>query len=977
MTHIDNRLSRESWRHAAFVAAGYLLFFGLLFGPVVFSGHVLAPGDGISYFLPHFYSRTFFWDASIWSGFPAVADPQRMFWYPPACLLSLIPGGWDFFIISAYVLAGSFTYGYVFSLTRSRLAAAISGLTYGVSGFMIAHIGHAAVVHTVAWLPLIVWSYWELSRCRRFNKFWFSTATVAVGCAALAGHAQMFAYVVLLTALFVVTQRPNHQITRRRYYLRCGFSLIIGIGVAAIQFAPTIELMPHTLRAMLTFEEFVAYQLPLRQLPMLLFPFLYGGSPASFYATPYFGAWPSSADGWGASELTGYVGLLPLVLAAIGFAVNKQKLVVWFWAAVAVIAVLLALGEATPLAFISYHLPIFNKFRAPARHFFAFAFAVSVLTGVGTESFIKGFVTQRLLWRTVAIALAVFVLCLLSLQLMSGKINELAMQRLGHGITLNPVSNPSLCVPALILVAGLCSLILWRFRRTSRLRMALVLLLLLVDLLSFARFYEWSYRSPYLSYLSPPAAAKNFQSQLAQTYQRVLPVRGGLGRVSELPPDLSKLWNIPSATGYGPFVLTRLNQLLSMPPHGSVDDTWQEPSNQSLDLLAVRYVLLPESESDLPTQSDERGLRWSTRDFSNTIGPGCAAANPLSAEIELEQPRRATRLGLVGTLACSVEVPNGTEFAQVTVTNATGQAQVLSLRAGEHFSEWAWDCSDVKPAMKHQRAVVFSSRQVERGAIRCDAHDYVALLPLTRAEDIKKISVKWTGPPATFALRKVTAIDDERKISQPIVPSRPPVNDTARWRLVGKIDHSNSGYSAEVKAEDVGSSLIYENTRVRPRAWLVSEVLNVSEQDALAAVRSSKLSDGRTVDLSQVALVEETAPLIEPGSSTNKGSVRVKSLTNNVMEVEVSSPSAAFLVTSDTYYPGWNASVDGQETRIYPTNFLLRGVVVPGGNHLVRFEFRPPGFYRGALVSVLSLLLLAGIFIRRSDKGKEPASQAN
>ncbi|HSE32725.1 MAG TPA: YfhO family protein [Pyrinomonadaceae bacterium] len=964
MTTIDNRLSRESLRHALFVAAGYLSFFLLFFAPVVFSRHVLAPGDGISYFLPHFYSRTLFWDASIWSGFPAVGDAPRMFWYPPALILSLIPRAWDLFIISAYVLAASFTYGYIFSVTRSRLAATISGLTYGLCGFMIAHIGHAAVVHTVAWLPLIVWSYWELSKSGRISRFWFATGTVGVACAALAGHAQMFGYVVLLSAFFALVQQPGEQITRLRYYVTCGSTLVVGIGLAAIQIAPTIELMPHTLRANLTFEEFVAYQLPLRQLPMLLFPFLYGGSPASFYATPYFGGWPSSADGWGASELTGYVGLLPLVLASIGFVVNRQKLLVWFWVGIAALAVLLAIGESTPLAWLTYHLPVLNKFRAPARHFFAFGFAVSVLAGFGVASISKGFVTRRLLWRTSAIAFGILIACLLALQLLAGKINELAIQRLEHAITLNPFRNPSLFVPVLLFLGGVASLIVWRRLRISKLRIVLVLLFLLLDLSSFAWFYEWRYRSPYTAYLQPPKAFTSYRSQLDETHQRVLPVRGGLGRVSELPPDLSKLWAIPSATGYGPFVLTRLNQLLSMPPHGSVDDTWQEPANQSLDLLAVRYVLLPESETDLPTQTDERGLRWSTRDFSSTIGPGCAPTNPLSTDVELEQPRRATRLGIVGTLGCSVELANGSEFAQVSVTNTAGQSEAISLRAGQHFSEWAWDCSDVKPSMKHDRAVVFSSRQVERGPIRCDAHDYVALLPLTGAQEIKKISVKWTGPPATFALRKMTTIDDERRVSQPVAPSRSTVQDTARWRLVAKIDQSNGGYGAEVKSEDVGSSLVYENTRVRPRAWLVSEVMQVNEQDALAAMRTSKLSDGRTVDLSRVALVEETVPVVASASSDNKGTARVKSLTNDVMEVEVSSPAAAFLVTSDTYYPGWNASIEGQETLIYRTNFLLRGVAVPAGNHLVRFEFRPPGFYRGALLSVLSLVLLIGLCVR-------------
>jgi len=220
-----------------------------------------------------------------------------------------------------------------------------------------------------------------------------------------------------------------------------------------------LELTPQTLRAALTFKEFVAYEVPLRQLPMLIFPFLYGGAPASFYATPYFGAWPSSADGWGANELTCYVGLLPLMLAALGFVSNRRRIIAWFWVAVAVIGLLLVIGESTPLAVITYHLPIHNKFRAPARHFFGFAFAVSVLAGVGAATFLNGGVTRRMLLRTVSIAAIVMLSVVLVLQIGSGKISELATQHISHDISLNPITNPSLLIPLLVFLFAVGTLL--------------------------------------------------------------------------------------------------------------------------------------------------------------------------------------------------------------------------------------------------------------------------------------------------------------------------------------------------------------------------------------------------------------------------------------------------------------------------------------------------------------------------------------
>ena len=81
------------------------------------------------------------------------------------------------------------------------------------------------------------------------------------------------------------------------------------------------------------------------------------------------------------------------------------------------------------------------------------------------------------------------------------------------------------------------------------------------------------------------------------------------------------------------------------------------------------------------------------------------------------------------------------------------------------------------------------------------------------------------------------------------------------------------------------------------------------------------------------------------------------------MEVHTSSKIANFLVTSDVYYPGWQARIDGKETVLYRADYALRGVVVPAGDHVVFFEYKPRSFRLGALISLLSLLALAAVFL--------------
>ena len=71
------------------------------------------------------------------------------------------------------------------------------------------------------------------------------------------------------------------------------------------------------------------------------------------------------------------------------------------------------------------------------------------------------------------------------------------------------------------------------------------------------------------------------------------------------------------------------------------------------------------------------------------------------------------------------------------------------------------------------------------------------------------------------------------------------------------------------------------------------------------------------------------------------------------------------LVASEMYYPGWRAYVDGVETPIVRTNYVFRGVVVPSGQHVVRFAYLPSSVLTGAAVSSLALIV-AGLLLYRS-----------
>jgi uncharacterized membrane protein YfhO len=69
-------------------------------------------------------------------------------------------------------------------------------------------------------------------------------------------------------------------------------------------------------------------------------------------------------------------------------------------------------------------------------------------------------------------------------------------------------------------------------------------------------------------------------------------------------------------------------------------------------------------------------------------------------------------------------------------------------------------------------------------------------------------------------------------------------------------------------------------------------------------------------------------------------------------------------------YPGWVATLDGARTSIHQTDFLLRGVFVPAGKHNVEMSYKAPGARNGAIIALLTTLLIGVAIIRENRRRK-------
>jgi uncharacterized membrane protein YfhO len=115
-------------------------------------------------------------------------------------------------------------------------------------------------------------------------------------------------------------------------------------------------------------------------------------------------------------------------------------------------------------------------------------------------------------------------------------------------------------------------------------------------------------------------------------------------------------------------------------------------------------------------------------------------------------------------------------------------------------------------------------------------------------------------------------------------------------------------------------------------------------------------------DPKQSVILDAMPPNYQQNAITG-GNVEVLHYTTNQAQMKVTTTRDAILVFSDSYYPGWVADIDGTETTIYRANITQRAVVVPAGEHQVKFRFRPVTVIAGSCVSLASLLLLLGCFL--------------
>ncbi|HEX67782.1 MAG TPA: hypothetical protein ENG13_01795 [bacterium] len=149
------------------------------------------------------------------------------------------------------------------------------------------------------------------------------------------------------------------------------------------------------------------------------------------------------------------------------------------------------------------------------------------------------------------------------------------------------------------------------------------------------------------------------------------------------------------------------------------------------------------------------------------------------------------------------------------------------------------------------------------------------------------------------------------------------------------------------------SLFIYENPSFLPRAFVVYRGKKIEgDKETLAYMLSDKFNPAR-----EAVFSEEGIPVLS-SSSSSYTPARILSYSHGRIEVEVEISEEGYLVLSDLYYPGWEVWVDGEKTKIFQVDYLLRGVFLSPGKHHIVFLFNSFAFRCGARVSLIALSVI-------------------
>ena len=874
-------------------------------------------GDGqIDYLPSRVFSAEMFragalplWDPHIFSGMSHVAIVQTAPFYPLNIILYvLLPSTVAFnvaMVLHVLLLLG-FSHAYFRLLTARDEAAWLGGVAFTFSGFLLLHLEATGMFNSAAWIAPLFYCVEKWIRTRQWR--FCAWGGVCLAFQLLAGWPQM----VLLSAIYVaiyflcaLRQQP------RRIQLVAGLLLmgVLSAGLGGIELLPTMEFKPYSNLAVLTYSHFLSNSVAPQTFVTLLFPYLLGADYVTHHAVPWLG--PAQM-----AVTASYMGILPLMLGVAALAFWRTSRQVRFAACSSILAAFLACVGFTPLAPLLYRLPVYNFFRDHRVNLIFLAFSVATLTTclAGHLHELSPALRRRL---ARAVPLGVFisgVFLLIWIRAIVGSTNQ-------HIAPLHPqwlwrlhqsmhFGNHDMIIAwGTILLAGV---LFWKWMKQpeSTVIARLAIIFVLADLLWFGLTDQPHFSRGHANAAEQTIIERARSAAAGQPFRTMSLVRDG----AFISPNLNEIAGVDDIYGYSALVPRQYADLLPVSvfeqPH------WRElmANNTVLSLLNTRFLFASGEEA----KQMESMFGGPTPAATFDGREGTSAQNILNPE-GWSALKSGERLDVSNPFRCS-DPPCGMQQGGLALQRNSVYELRFTVAVGNQVSDlnvviarhnW-W-----QPLRSYTAANVQISRKPT---------------PYT--------NIYVTGPEDEF-------IDLRFSTSEP-VPVH--VSEVSLARVGGL----PSGHYHELANRD--GIFLVENLNALPRAFFVSQVARVADyQEA----RNRLWDPIDTFDPRREALVEGTGNEEVLGA----GSVGKIDYSPNRVHLNLTCPSRCFLVLTDLYLPGWQATIDGSATPIYRTDAVLRGIFVTAGIHHVEFRYRPKSIVFGLwsmLISIVVIVFLTG-----------------
>ncbi|MDX1578714.1 MAG: hypothetical protein R3266_09515, partial [Gemmatimonadota bacterium] len=237
------------------------------------------------------------WNPYVFGGVPYVAILPGPVFYPTTLLYLVLPLfraiGWTFVLHTA--LAGLFAWFAARSLSLRRWPAAVTGLAFMLTGFMVSmnEAGHDGRMFTIALIPLAFACLEHGLRSRRLH--WFLAMGLVVACQIFTPHVQLMYYSSLALSLYMLVRviwmarDDGHWKPAGRAFGFYALGFLAAAAVGMAQLLPTLELREFAVRGGgATGYEFAAsWALPPQEITALVLPDLIGSLQSYWGANPF------------------------------------------------------------------------------------------------------------------------------------------------------------------------------------------------------------------------------------------------------------------------------------------------------------------------------------------------------------------------------------------------------------------------------------------------------------------------------------------------------------------------------------------------------------------------------------------------------------------------------------------------------------------------------------------------------------------